>query len=665
MASNLFELVGEISVKGVQTAQRRISGVTEAAAGMADQVGRAGDRMSAFGDKASAAGDSLSRFSAGVVGVTGAAGAYINTVTRSASETLAFSKRLGVNAEALQLWQETAERFQVDQGALRDGFKELQLRADEFAKTAKGPAAEAFKRLGLSQSEINQAKDDALGLFNLVRNRLSGIESQAARTRIADELLGGQAGEQLVELLGASRAEIEKIQQAVKESGTILDEDELSKARKFQRVFSNFKDQLSAAGKRIAIDLLPALNKALPVIANKLVPALKSVGQTIMSVVDAFRALPSPVQSALGKLALFAVVLGPILSIGGRVVSMIGSIMSAARLLIPVFTALASGAIAPFLVVAAKVAAIVAAIIAAFIAVRAIIKGLIAIWPQLAAAAKATWQAILAGVKALWQGIKAGFKAGIAAVKAAFQLWLKGIKLIWEGIKAAFKAGVTALKAVLQTLVAGFKATWQALKAVLTTLKQGFKETLLLVKQGWLTFWNALKRVLNLIKQGILTAFNAVKQTIMAAWNAIKSILNSMKQGFLAAFEFIKQQTIGRVKAMVDTVVGIVKDMWQALTGNSIIPRMVDEADREFERMAKKAEDAGKRTKKGLEGAVGRANVGSLGDVAGAQGGGGGLAGAGGTTVNNIDMSRATFRDDRDVMDRLKRKGSDLTGAFA
>src|SRR5690606_5005138 len=99
------------------------------------------------------------------------------------------AKRAGVEVEAFQQWGYVARQNRIDIGALTDGFKELNLRADEFVVTGKGSAAEAFQRLGYTANDLKQKLQDPSNLMLEIIGRLEGLD-KAAQIRIADELFG-------------------------------------------------------------------------------------------------------------------------------------------------------------------------------------------------------------------------------------------------------------------------------------------------------------------------------------------------------------------------------------------------------------------------------------------------------------------------------------------
>src|SRR5690606_19464653 len=106
----------------------------------------------------------------------------------------------GLGVEAYQELRYAAEQTQVDVAALTDGLKELQLRADEFAVTGQGSAAEAFERLGVTARDASDMLADPARMFETILDRMREFD-RASQIRLADEIFGGTAGEQFVRFL--------------------------------------------------------------------------------------------------------------------------------------------------------------------------------------------------------------------------------------------------------------------------------------------------------------------------------------------------------------------------------------------------------------------------------------------------------------------------------
>lgn len=130
---------------------------------------------------------------------------------------------------------------------MTDSFKELQLRADEWIATGAEPGAEAFETLGFNAEELAEALQDPSRLMTEVINRTRRLNSEAARLRIFNELLGGTGGEQLVRLLGMSREEIAAIVVSARDAGQIIGEDVFDAGDRWRATTRDIKNDMRAA----------------------------------------------------------------------------------------------------------------------------------------------------------------------------------------------------------------------------------------------------------------------------------------------------------------------------------------------------------------------------------------------------------------------------------
>jgi len=197
------------------------------------------------------------RAAVAVSGISTATTALVWHFTDASSETLTWSNRLNIATDELQRLQFTADKYRIGNRALIDGLKELSLRTDEFAKEGAGEAVEAFERLGLSSQQLNAVSNDTAELFRLVRSRIADVQNASTRQRIADELFGGEAGEQFTEFLSASSEEIERLGRLAEQTGSIVPRDVLVRAREFSRETGTLQATVGAFGKVLAAELLP------------------------------------------------------------------------------------------------------------------------------------------------------------------------------------------------------------------------------------------------------------------------------------------------------------------------------------------------------------------------------------------------------------------------
>ena len=214
----------------------------------------------------------VAAWSAGI----GAAGVAMGVAfTRASMNATAEMQRnanmAGISVEAYQELEHVARQYQVTTDALTDGMKELALRADEFAVTGAGSAAEAFQRLGYTQDEVNKKLADTPAFFEEIMVKLKDLD-QAARIRILDEIFGGQAGEQLNAVVGG----FSKIKKEAHDLGMVMSADLV-------------KQTVEA---KIELDnLSKVISSQFAIVVAELSPDIQSIAESMMNWVREQRAL--------------------------------------------------------------------------------------------------------------------------------------------------------------------------------------------------------------------------------------------------------------------------------------------------------------------------------------------------------------------------------------
>jgi hypothetical protein len=176
----------------------------------------------------------------------------LSQVTKGVAQIGDEAKRAGVPLKDFQEWKFVAEQNRIGVDALTDGFKELNLRADEFIITGKGSAAEAFARLGYGAEDLREKLKNPSDLLLEIMKRMRRLNS-AARIRVADELFGGSAGERFVELVDQGEEGLRRTIDRAHELGVVLDDDVVQRADEISRKFDEITGRISSFGKRVAV----------------------------------------------------------------------------------------------------------------------------------------------------------------------------------------------------------------------------------------------------------------------------------------------------------------------------------------------------------------------------------------------------------------------------
>lgn len=203
---------------------------------------------------------SLAGLFAGVIGAGGAGIVMqLGDIAKGVAEIGDAAKMAGVSAKAFQEWRYVAEKARIPIDSITDGLKEMAIRADEFATTGKGSAAEAFQRLGLTPQEVKERLKDPSELLLLLIERTRKLKDTAAGVRIFDELFGGTGGERMVSLIEQGEAGIRDQIKAANDFGRVLDDDVIRKAAEIDQQFNSIAGTIGTTLKSAIVSVLGSL----------------------------------------------------------------------------------------------------------------------------------------------------------------------------------------------------------------------------------------------------------------------------------------------------------------------------------------------------------------------------------------------------------------------
>ena len=183
------------------------------------------------------------------VAAIGGAVVALKEIANTVAEVDREARKAGVTAKVWQEWTYVATATGMSIDGVTDALKELNIRGDEFAKTGKGSAEEAFQRLGFSATDVAQKLKDPTRFLDEIIAKLQQMD-MAAQTRILDEVFGGQGAEEMAKVLGLSVAEIQKMRS---EAATFT-EEQIEAAKKIDREFSTMWRNFMVYAKKAAIE---------------------------------------------------------------------------------------------------------------------------------------------------------------------------------------------------------------------------------------------------------------------------------------------------------------------------------------------------------------------------------------------------------------------------
>lgn len=221
------------------------------------RVKSSGKNIEKYGTAAAA---SMKKVVAAAATLAGAAGigALVKNSLEATSEISKMAQMAGVSTTTFQELNYAASQYKVSVDALTDGLKELNLRAEEYVYTGAGPGEEAFKRLGYTQDELKEKLKDLPALFSEIIDRMQGMD-QASKMRLADEIFGGQGGEQFVAVINGGSEALHDFQVEAQKLGIVMDDAMLQKSIDAEREISKLSTILRGQFNNVLAGLSPSI----------------------------------------------------------------------------------------------------------------------------------------------------------------------------------------------------------------------------------------------------------------------------------------------------------------------------------------------------------------------------------------------------------------------
>ena len=294
--------------------------------------------------------------------VAGAAYAMVNDFANTATELDQLTKRLNVNAEAFQATAYAAKSYGIEQDQLADGMKELSMRAGEFALTGEGSFKDVASQLGLTREQVKSYGNDVNGLFDVVRDKLAGIQNQGQRQFLADALFGGGLADVGGEFFSQTSANIAALQKQAQESGIVISQDTLDMAREYAREMDALQGRIKGLWNIVAGNLLPIFTR----ITRQMKEFFDLHGSEI---VDGLTAAINGLITAVRYLGIAAAIAMPYL-IGSAAIAGWAKLIALTNTLTSAFLTMRTGALLAWAAAAAGPALVGAAILALILIIQ-------------------------------------------------------------------------------------------------------------------------------------------------------------------------------------------------------------------------------------------------------------------------------------------------------
>lgn len=267
-----------------------------------------GKKLKDAGGKVSELGQKLSGFSGAAAAIGGGLLKLGYDAVTSADELNTLSKQTGISTDELQKMQYASSLVDVSVEDITGALKKLKSKID--------PSNKSLAALGISATNADGSLRDATDVFNDALIALSQIENETERDQAAMDLFGKSA-DSLAGIIDDGGQALRDYGQQAEDLGLILDQDTLDSLNETNDTIDQMKAQISSTMAVIG-------SKVVPVVA----PLLEKAGELIANVATKLSEMNPEVMDTVLKVVGVAAALAPVLIIGGKLISGLGSLVS-------------------------------------------------------------------------------------------------------------------------------------------------------------------------------------------------------------------------------------------------------------------------------------------------------------------------------------------------
>lgn len=287
-SSNTAQKLGDDSAQ----AGRDIEDVGEKARKTGDDLDNASGKASNFGailaGAAKASTAAVAAVGTAAVAAVGSLGKLVKSTADYGDNVDKMSQKMGLSASAYQEWDFVLQHAGTSISSLKMGMRTL--------ATAAENGNDAFQKLGITQSELNNLSQEQL--FSRTISALQNVTDETERTYLTGQLLGRGATE-LGALLNMSAEETEAMKQQVHELGGVMSDDAVKASARFADNMQDLRTKISGFGRNIAAEFLPGVNDVI----EGLTLLLSSSDQAGDKITSGLSAITDRVQSILPKIS--------------------------------------------------------------------------------------------------------------------------------------------------------------------------------------------------------------------------------------------------------------------------------------------------------------------------------------------------------------------------
>ena len=303
-----------------------------------------------------------------------------------------------------------------------------------------------------------------------------------------------------------------------------------------------------------------------------LAPTLEKVCGVVEKATTWFSSLDEHTKTMIATAMGIGAVASPVLIIGGKIISGIGSMVGKIGTAISTISSL-SGSVGGLSGVLGAITSPIGLVVVAITALIAIFVALYNTNEDFRNTVQSAWATIKETISTVIEAVKELISAFIQLVKQAWDAWGQDIinvvtnafNYISTFIDSALKIVQTVIQTVTALIKGDWSGVWDGIKNIVSTVWDAIKN---LISAGIELVKSIIQLGLNVVKTVFTTVWNAIKGIVQAVWNDLKSVietvLNAIKSFISTALNAIKSvfSTIwNAIKSVVTTVINAIKSV--------------------------------------------------------------------------------------------------------
>ena len=379
--------------------------------------------------------------------------------------------------------------------------------------------AEWMDKLGISITNADGSMKDSVTVQKELHDAFAGL-SESEQIAAASAIFGKNQMSNWLALINTAPDDVDALSTSIDKEGTT--------AEMAEAMMSGFGGSLEK--------LKSSIDVAATSFGEALAPTISKVADVIQNLVDKFNSLTPAQQQTIAKIAMLVAAVGPLLTIGGKAMTMVVNLMTSSSALV---TKLGSfGGIA---------AIIIAALIAMYQNSEAFRNAVNNLVGTALSSLKTIFEALRPAIDAVKEAVGTVAEAmgnAMAPMVDVLTVALKALTPILKLLVTVFAAVVTVIAqvvaAVAETYMWYNDKLMTVFKAIIEKLKEvgaWFKDLASKVSGAWNTIkasteaaWESVKNKIAGVVNNITSKWNALKATAASVWEGIKNAIISPNQ---------------------------------------------------------------------------------------------------------------------------------------